>query len=293
MTLEPDRDQLEIFLDAVLRYRGDEGYLSLRVFQHDNKPIFSHLWTARLGPRTGSRHALDIAVDLARRAANTPEPAVFCSPIAVFNNADGFRASEADLFKGLAISVECDQHPEEARQKLQEILGEATVAARSGGQWVNGDGAPENKLHLHWRLRTPATGADLVKLKQARRIATALVGGDASNVPAVHCLRWPGSWHRKAEPRLCELISCNLDVEVDLDEALAALEQAAPGRKKTGNGRTDEAADEAELIANILHQSARQHQPTSRQEDARRSSQGPKPGDRLAAGPHGAVEGEA
>jgi hypothetical protein len=252
MALEPDRDQLEIFLDAVLRHRGDQGYLSMRVFQHDNKPIFSQLWTARLGPKTGSRHALDIAVDLARRAANTPQPAVFCPPIAVFNNADGFHAGEADLFKGLAISVECDQRPEEARQKLQEILGEATAVVRSGGQWVNGDDEPEDKLHLHYRLKTPATGADLTKLKQARRIAAALVGGDASNIPAVHCLRWPGSWHRKAGPRLCELVSCNPDVEIDLDEALAALEQAAPGRKKTGNGGTGEAADEAELIGNIL-----------------------------------------
>jgi hypothetical protein len=250
MTLEPDRDQLEIFLDAVLRYRGDEGYLSLRAFFHSNKPLHSNLWTARLGPRTGSQHVLDIAVDLARRSANTPEPAVFCPPLAVFNNSDGFKAREEDLFKGLAISVECDQHPEEARQKLQDILGQATAIVRSGGQWINGDGEPEDKLHVHFRLKTPATNADLTKLKQARRIAAALVGGDISNVPAVHCLRWPGSWHRKAEPRLCELVSCNPDVEIDLDEALVALEQAAPGRKKTGNGRTGEAADEAELIAN-------------------------------------------
>jgi hypothetical protein len=245
MPLEPDRDQLEIFLDAVLRHRGDQGYLSMRAFQHDNKPIFSHLWSARLEPKTGSRRAIDIAVDVARRAANTPTPAVFCPPIAVFNNSDGFKAGEADLFKGLAVSVESDQHPEEARQKLQEILGEATAVVRSGGQWINGDGKPEDKLHLHWRLKTPATGDDLTKLKQARRIAAALVGGDPSNIPAVHCLRWPGSWHRKAEPRLCELVSCNPDIEIDLDKALAALEQAALGRKRTGNGRTGEAVDEA------------------------------------------------
>jgi hypothetical protein len=252
MTLEPDGDQLEIFLDAVLRHRGDEGYLSLRAFFHSNKPLHSNLWTVRLGPRTGSRHVLDIAVDLARRAANTPEPAVFCPPLAVFNNSDGFKAREEDLLKGLAISVECDQHPEEARQKLQDVLCQGTAIVRSGGKWVNGDGEPEDKLHLHWRLRTPATGVDLVKLKQARRLAADLVGGDASSVPAVHCLRWPGSWHRKAEPRLCELIACNPDIEIDLDEALAALEAAAlargPGAR---NGQSGGSADEAALIANI------------------------------------------
>ena len=252
MTLEPNGSQLEIFLDAVLRYLGDEGYLSLRAFFHSNKPLHSNLWTARLGPKTGSRHVIDIAVDLARRAANTPEPAVFCPPLAVFNNPDGFKAREEDLFKGLAISVECDQHPEEARQKLQDILGQATAIVRSGGQWVNGDGEPEDKLHLHWRLRTPATGADLAKLKQARRLAADLVGGDASNVPAVHCLRWPGSWHRKKEPRLCEFVSCNPDIEIDLDLALAALDAAAPARGPgAGNGQSGGSADEAALIANI------------------------------------------
>ena len=37
-TLEPDRDQLEIFVDAALRYRGTEGFISLRSFiEGDNK----------------------------------------------------------------------------------------------------------------------------------------------------------------------------------------------------------------------------------------------------------------
>jgi hypothetical protein len=37
-TLEPDRDQLEIFVDAILRYRGTEGFLSLRSFYDDGDP---------------------------------------------------------------------------------------------------------------------------------------------------------------------------------------------------------------------------------------------------------------
>jgi hypothetical protein len=40
------------------------------------------------------------------------------------------------LLRGLAISVECDDHPNEAMQQLEEILGEATVVVRSGGQRV-------------------------------------------------------------------------------------------------------------------------------------------------------------
>ena len=107
-------------------------------------------------------------------------------------------------------------------------------------------GEPEDKLHLHWRLRTPATGADLVKLKGE---ATGRRPGRwrRFQLPAIHCLRWPGSWHRKKEPRLCELIACNPDIESDLDEALAALQAAAPVR----NGQSGGSADDAALIANI------------------------------------------
>jgi RecA-family ATPase len=255
--LKPDRDQLEKFLDALLRYRGEDGYLSMRAFLHDNKPLNSNIWTVRLGAHTGSRHALDVAFDMANRAANHPQPAVFCPPIAVFNNADGFKAGEADLYRGLAISVECDEHPLEAQAKLQDILGQATAVVRSGGQWINGDGVPEDKVHLHWRLSSPATGEALKKLKRTRALATAIVGGDPSNVPAVHCLRWPGSWHRKAIPRLCEFIHCTPEREIDLDEALKLLEAEAPPFRGGGGGGcgsdyTGEFVDLQELVRRII-----------------------------------------
>ena len=43
-------------------------------------------------------------------------------------------------------------------------------------------------------------------------------------------LRWPGSWHRKAEPRPCEIVTeaSSFDHEIDLDEVLAKLEPLAP-----------------------------------------------------------------
>ena len=35
--LEPDRDQLELFMDCLLHHRGHGGYLSLRAFTHSDK----------------------------------------------------------------------------------------------------------------------------------------------------------------------------------------------------------------------------------------------------------------
>ena len=49
---------------------------------------------------------------------------MFCPPIAVFDGKKGWQAREQDLLRGLAISVECDEHPDETMQRLEEILGD-------------------------------------------------------------------------------------------------------------------------------------------------------------------------
>jgi predicted P-loop ATPase len=249
--LEPDRDQIEIFVDALFRHAGAGGYVSLRSFLGDEK-VLKPIRSVPLNGQ-GLRFLIDVAEDQARRAANNPEPAVFCPPIAVFQSSEGWQARERDLFKGLALSVECDTRADEARWKLEDILGPATVVVRSGGTWMSDDG-PKDKLHLHWRLATPAMRDDLAKLKQARRLATLIVGADLSNVPTVHCLRWPGSWHRKASPRLCQIFAVNPDAQIELDAALAALAAAAPAAPQVNpdTGSSATAEDWNELTANIL-----------------------------------------
>ena len=115
-------------------------------------------------------------------------------------------------------------NPAEARATLERLLGPATVVVRSGGRWKNpGSGNDEDKIHLHWRLARPARGAELVKLKRAREHVARTVGSDPSNVPICHPIRWPGSWHRKAEPRLCEILAVDPDREIELEIALAVL----------------------------------------------------------------------
>ena len=133
--VRPDRHQLELFMDCLLHPRGHDGYLSLRAFTHSDKLLSPIIIKAQL-PHDDFRHIVDYAVDVARRAANNPELCVFCPPIALFNGRKGFRAREQDLPRGLAISVECADHPNEAMQRLEEILGEATVMVSSGGRRV-------------------------------------------------------------------------------------------------------------------------------------------------------------
>jgi hypothetical protein len=219
---EPDRDQLEIFVDALLRHRGTEGFISLRSF-YDDKP--DEREAARITPISLSgnfKYLIDCAEDDARRAAQHPRPVVFAPPLCVFNNIE--HARKADMLAGLVLSVELDQNPHEACRALEERLGAATCLVRSGGQWIDADGEAHDKLHYHLRLAQPARSADDLKALEGARIsATQLVNADASNNPVSHPIRWPGSWHRKAAPRLCEIIAVNPDVEIALADAVAAL----------------------------------------------------------------------
>jgi len=233
-TLEPDRDQLEIFVEGTFRHCGSDGVVSLRAFfESDSSKPFR---ITNVPLKGGLPFLIEAVEDDARRAANDPKPVVFCPPVATF--APTGRAREIDLFEAPVLSVELDQHPRDALERLEHLLGFATLVVRSGGVWTDpATGEIEDKLHAHWRLKEPARGADIAKLKRARQLATAIVGGDPTNVPACHPIRWPGSWHRKATPRLCEIINTeHLDNELDLDTALAALEAAAPQPKTNGQG---------------------------------------------------------
>jgi len=250
----PDIDQIEIFTDALFRHARREGFVSLRSFYEDDSSKPFRITAASLAG--GLSFINQEAATAAELAANQPRGIVFCPPIAVFSNRK--QAREVDIAEGLALSVECDQHPDEAQRKLVQILGPATAVIRSGGKWTDpATGHVHNKLHLHWRLRVPARGDMLRELKQARDLASRLVGGDPSNKPVCHPIRWPGSWHKKAEPVLCRIDTANPDQEIDLTGALAALTAAQP--KTGGNGPADgwdyrehARSDWSSLIAGIL-----------------------------------------
>jgi hypothetical protein len=251
--LEPDRDQLEIFTDALFRHAAKEGVVSLRAFFEDDSLKPFRISSAALSG--GLNFLVDVAEDDARRAANNPKKVVFCPPIATFKNKD--RAREIDIAEGLALSVECDARPREAIAELENILGPATVVVASGGKWTDDrTGQIYEKLHLHWRLRTPARSEDLTKLKRARDLAARLVGGDPSNKPVCHPIRWPGSWHRKAEPTLCRIETATPGAEIDLATALTALVAAAPVEAASkANGKDRHAAsanDWTELVQGII-----------------------------------------
>jgi hypothetical protein len=225
---EPDRSQLETFVPALFKYATAGNWVSLRAFFEGRDLRPCKITPVKLN---GDFNVLiEQAFQDAKLAASYRKKVVFCPPIATFTNPKN--AKEISLAEGLALSVECDAHAQAARIKLEELLGPTTVVVESGGQWINPEtNEPEPKLHLHYRLNKPATSKDdQAKLKQARKLAAVFVGADTSNITIVHPIRWPGSLHRKNDPKLCRIVSLNDDAEIDLDAALKVLQEA------TGDG---------------------------------------------------------
>jgi hypothetical protein len=245
--LEPDRDQIEIFVNAIFRH-AQTGFVSLRAFIEGSNDVFRKTSIRIIS--NNLKFLCDAVEDDARRAAQYPKPVVFCPPLATFGNNES--ATEKDIAEGFTITVECDENPEAARAKLETILGPATTVIRSGGVWNDGNGITQDKLHLHWRLAQPARKRDdLIKLKRVREICARLVDADPTSIPVCHPIRWPGSWHRKNEPRLTEIVACNPDIEIDLADALAKLEPLAPAPAQTDNRAALPGGEWGTLAANI------------------------------------------
>jgi hypothetical protein len=227
--LQPDSRQIRRFFNVLFAYADPNGFVSLRVFpdDEDRGPPFEivALQVGDISEECQRDLIIDNAIGIARMAAKAERPAVFAPPIATFKIAE--HARKQDLLQALTLSVECDQEPNAARAKLEQLLGPATVIVRSGGIWTNGCGEFEEKLHGHWRWDRPST-RELEKIKEARSLAQRIVNADPSGKPAVHPFRWPGSWHRKREPRLCEIVALNPERELSIDAALELLRAAAP-----------------------------------------------------------------
>lgn len=268
--LKADASEIGRFVGALFRYADQGTVVSLRAFPDGQVgPPFA-IETHQVGDTLARLiAATECLVD---RCARAPDPVVFCPPVATFR--PGARgATEADLANGLALSVECDTNPTEARQRLEGVLGPATVVIASGGEWLDPKtGEVQAKLHLHWRLSEPTRCLeDHRRLKQARALAAVLVGADATNKPIVHPIRWPGSWHRKGEPRLARIVA-ETESEIDLEDALERLQDAgaanmncppadpSPVRHESPAARggpegakgTGEERDTSELISAIL-----------------------------------------
>lgn len=224
--LAADADYVRHFVEGVFRNCRDEnrrpftGRLVLRAFEHRNNKCVLNTELA-FGPGFVSA-----AVEEAGKIANRPadDAAVFAPPPCLFNPFSD-KARQADVIAAPVIAVDLDNaDPDEGRRKLEALLGPATLVIASGGVWIGPDGSEKAKLHLYWRLTRPARSVDDIwLLNSVRKAAAKFVGGDTSAASPAHPMRWPGSWHTKGEPRLCQIIGGDIEREIALADAARLL----------------------------------------------------------------------
>jgi hypothetical protein len=257
MSAVVDIGEITLFVETMFRHAEPGGFVSMRAFRDDVEEPWNYAaWTT---PQIaeGLDDVINAAIKLATMAAAASVPVVFCPPVATFKTANG--AAEKDIKNGVELVVECDAHPKAAREKLENLLGPATMVVASGGVWIDpATGAKQAKVHLRWLLTKPTREfAEHVKLKEARRMAMRYVGADASAVPLAHPLRWPGSIHKKAEPRLACIVDFRNDIEIDLDDAYERLQEAvkeagaagaAGGARQREGGASSDRPDPADIL---------------------------------------------
>ena len=111
-SLTPDREMLAQFAGLMFKHARPDGFVSLRAFpdkgSKKDKPIF--IDPIRIGDPGFPEHHRRYAP---RQAATWHDPAVFCPPVATFQ--DHKNAKTDNICEGVYLSVECDQRPLEAR----------------------------------------------------------------------------------------------------------------------------------------------------------------------------------
>src|SRR5688572_24541935 len=123
-----------------------------------------------------------------KAAAFTARPIIACLLPTTFTGKQkenkSVSTAEEDVKEGLALAVECDQHPTKALATLRAILGPPTFVIASGGEWTDPKiGEVKDRLHLYWLLKEPTTDPEgHARIKRARRLACELIGADGSGV---------------------------------------------------------------------------------------------------------------
>ncbi len=212
--IEPDAEQLGVFLDVVFGYC--EGLIPVRGFVdkgqgRDGKP--NNIWIE------ADASAFDKLKTFATWAWREGA-ALYVIPGTVENQG---QARAHEVIQMQAIVVDLDAGDIIAKlAHLVRHLGTPTLVVESGGRTPEGG----LKLHVWWKLTEAATGDDLATLCRLRGDIAMKVGGDTHFRSAHQPIRVAGSvYHKGGFQRLVQIREHNA-VEVDLvdfGERVAAM----------------------------------------------------------------------
>ena len=206
--IEPDVEQLKIFLDVVFGYC--EGLIPVRGFVDkgqnlDDRPN-NNIWVEADGT---AAEKLVTFVNWAWREGS----AVYVVPGTV---AATGQAKAEEIVQMQTIVVDLDDGDIAAKyEHLVDHLGQPTLVVESGGRTKEG----QQKLHVWWKLTEPATDEDLALVCRLRGDIARKVGGDWHFRSAHQPIRVAGSvYHKGGFRRAVTIRQYNAHVEVDLRE---------------------------------------------------------------------------
>jgi hypothetical protein len=209
--VEPDRDQIAIFLDVVFGYC--DGWIPLRGLAEQGT-------ASAPGPRMTWIHTSgDLKQDafaFARRAARDGV-AFYVVPGTVTKEG---AARAADVQQMQTVLVDLDAGDIAAKlTHLVRYLGQPTMIVESGGITPEG----HDKLHVWWRLSEAAQGEDLQRVCRLREEIAAKVGGDRHFASAHQPIRVAGSIYHKHGVHKLVRIREHSAIDADLDEFAARV----------------------------------------------------------------------
>ena len=237
-TIEPDPEQIAVFLDVVFGYC--EGWAPLRGFVDKGQGIAGRPHNVWIEVDGG---LLEKAVSFAGWAAREGA-AFYVVPGTV---AEAGKAKAADVRQMQTVLVDLDAGDIPA--KLDHLilhLGEPTLIVESGGRTADGI----DKLHVWWRLSEPAEAEDIALLCRLRGDIAVKVGGDTHFRSAHQPIRLAGSvYHKGGFTRLVTIRRHSPQAEVHLRD-FAELVDAMP--PLAGVGCEPGPASEKPSIKDIL-----------------------------------------
>lgn len=243
-TIEPDPEQIAVFLDVVFGYC--EGWAPLRGFVDKGQGIAGRPHNVWIEVDGG---LLEKAVSFAGWAAREGA-AFYVVPGTV---AEAGKAKAADVRQMQTVLVDLDAGDIPA--KLDHLilhLGEPTLIVESGGRTADGI----DKLHVWWRLSEPAEAEDIALLCRLRGDIAVKVGGDTHFRSAHQPIRLAGSvYHKGGFTRLVTIRRHSPQAEVHLRD-FAELVDAMP--PLPGVGCEPGPASEKPSIKDILTTAVRE-----------------------------------
>ena len=215
--IEPDPEQIAVFLDVVFGYC--EGWAPLRGFVDKGQGIAGrplNVWVEVDGG------LLEKAISFAGWAAREGA-AFYVVPGTV---AEAGKAKAADVRQMQTVLVDLDAGDIPA--KLDHLilhLGEPTLIVESGGRTPDGI----DKLHVWWRLSEPAEAEDIALLCRLRGDIAVKVGGDTHFRSAHQPIRLAGSvYHKGGFTRLVTIRRHSPQAEVHLREFAELVDTMPP-----------------------------------------------------------------